>query len=196
MNDYFASAVAYTIALIALWFYTRKGKSGYVRWQWRAPHWILGRLLVVFVMLHIGFALTGIPAAWGYLTIVLFGGVAYTADLTGVTFVPFALVGFVLREWIFWLPSRNQLILRTRKTKDVKEHTNLVGQMGLTISDLKLAGKIEVNGQEFYARSEAGFVGKGEDVLVSSVGDFELVVRRIETLDQRPAPNPENASAV
>ncbi len=183
MNDYFASAVAYAIALTVLWFYTRKGKSGYVRWQWRAPHWILGRLLVVFVILHIGFALTGIPAAWGYLTIVLFGGLAYAADSTGVTFVPFALIGFVLREWIFWLPSRNQLILRTRKTSEAGKPEHLIGQVGQALSDLKLAGKIAVNGQEFYARSEAGFVGKGENVLVSSVGDFGLVVRRV---DARP----------
>jgi membrane-bound ClpP family serine protease len=177
MNDYVVSAVTYGIAVIALWRFTRKSQSGYVRWQWRRPQWILGRLLAVFVVLHTIFFLSNISHVTGYALFALFCGLAIAVDFSGLVFVAIAFVGRVIYEWIFWFPSRHELILRTRKSSEAEKQEHLVGELGQTLSDLKLVGKIEVNGQKFYARSEAGFVGKGEKVRVSAVGDFELVVR-------------------
>jgi membrane-bound serine protease (ClpP class) len=176
MNDILASAAAYGIALIAIWLFTRKSKSGYVRWQWRRPHWILARLLLVVVMLHGVFALAGTSAAKGYLFVVLICFVAYS----GIVGLLVMAVGFVFYEWVFWFPSRHELILRTRKSIEADKQEHLIGQLGQTLSDLKLVGRIEVNGQKYYARSESGLVRKGEKVMVSSVGDFELVVRPVD----------------
>jgi membrane-bound ClpP family serine protease len=180
MMDYILSGVAYLIGAVVLWFYARRSKSGYLRWQWRRPQWMLARLLVVVAICHGVFGWLGLSAGNGYAIVAVLAGLCVIADFTGVFALLAGAVGFIFREWVFWFPARHELILRTRKSIEVKEQEHLVGQWGQTLSDLKLAGKIEINGQKFYARSESGFVRKGEKVMVSSVGDFELVVRPVD----------------
>jgi membrane-bound ClpP family serine protease len=177
MMDYIISGVAYLIAVVVLWYYARRSESGYLRWQWRRPQWILARLLVVIAIFHGAFVWLGISMVKGYALVAVVAGLCVLADLTGVFALLAGAVGFFFREWLFWFPSRHQLVLRTKKPAATEVDQSLVGTTGQALSDLKLAGKIEVNGQEFYARSEAGFVGKGEKVKVCAVGDFELVVR-------------------
>lgn len=180
MNDYVVSAGAYAVAIIASWLYARRSKSGYLRWQWRRPRWILLRLLIVVVIFQGMFAWLGITPLKGYAVVVGIAALGILADITGVFALLAGAVGFIFREWIFWFPSRHELILRTKKPVATEVDQSLVGQPGRVVNDLKLVGKIEVNGREFYARSEAGFVGRGEKVLITSVGDFELVVRPAE----------------
>jgi membrane-bound ClpP family serine protease len=180
MSDYVVSAGAYLVAIIASWLYARRSKSGYLRWQWRRPQWILLRLLIVILIFHGGFAWLGIAPLKGYAVVVGIAGLCVLADITGVFALLAGAVGFIFREWIFWFPARHELILRTKKTVATMVDQSLVGTTGQALSDLKLVGKIEVNGREFYARSEAGLVRKGENVMITSVGDFELVVRPAE----------------
>jgi membrane-bound ClpP family serine protease len=180
MNDYLVSAAVYGVAILVSWQYARRAKAGYLRWQWRRPHWILLRLLVVVIIFHGAFAWLGIAPLKGYAVVVGIAGLCVLADVTGVLALLAGAVGFVFREWVFWFPSRHELILRTKKPVATAVDQTLVGQLGQVVSDLKLVGKIEVKGRQFYARSEAGFVGRGENVLVTSVGDFELVVRPAE----------------
>jgi membrane-bound ClpP family serine protease len=179
MMDYIISGVVYLIAAVALWFYARRSKSGYLRWQWRRPQWILARLLVVIAIFHAVFGWLGLSLVKGYAIVAGIGGLCVLADFTGVFALLAGAVGFIFREWLFWFPSRHQLVLRTQKPAAAKVDQSLVGTTGQALSDLKLAGKIEVNGREFYARSETGLVRKGESVRVSAVGDFELVVRPV-----------------
>jgi membrane-bound ClpP family serine protease len=180
MNNYIVTLATYGITGFALWLFTRKSKVGYIRWQWRKPRWILARLLAVFVLLHCVFALAGISAVWGYLFVGLLCGLAFVADYTGVFALLVISVGFVFREWVFWFPSRHQLILPNQKPTDGATHEHLIGVTGTAVSDLKPAGKILIADTEYPARSEGEFVNKGTPVVVKSAGDFELRVQSVD----------------
>jgi len=180
MNDYLVTLAAYSSTAGALWLFTRKSKVGYIRWQWRKPHWILARLLVVFVILHAAFALAGISAMWGYLLVGMICGLAFLADYAGLFVLLFGSVGFVCREWIFWLPSRHQLILRNHRPTEGATLKHLIGATGTAVSDLKPAGKILIANTEYPARSQGALVRKGTPVVVQSVGDFELLVQFVD----------------
>lgn len=54
----------------------------------------------------------------------------------------------------------------------------LIGQVGVAVSDLKPTGMITINKVEHYARAGDGFIPKGEKIVVTSVGVFEVGVRR------------------
>jgi membrane-bound ClpP family serine protease len=182
MNDSLATLVSYGITGFAIWWFTHKSRSGYIRWQWRRPHWILVRLLVVFLFLHCVFALVGVPAGWGYLVVGLFCGIAFVADWSGVFVLLTLAVGWILREWVFWLPSRHRLILRNRPATKLPAQEHLVGLAGSVVSDLKPTGRINIGGSEYPARSEGKFVLKGTPVVVKAVGAFEL---RVQSIDKR-----------
>lgn len=60
------------------------------------------------------------------------------------------------------------------------KQVELVGQTGVAVSDLKPTGMIAINETEHYARSETGFIPKGEKIVVTMVGAFELMVRKAD----------------
>lgn len=55
----------------------------------------------------------------------------------------------------------------------------IVGETGVTVSDLDPEGQISVHGELWYAESSDGFVGKGTKVKVTSVSNLKLTVRKI-----------------
>ena len=53
----------------------------------------------------------------------------------------------------------------------------LIGDVGMAVSDLKPTGMIIINEVKHFARSENGFIPQGERIVVTSVGAFEVGVR-------------------
>jgi membrane-bound ClpP family serine protease len=178
MADLIATACAYVITAIVLWRYTRRSKSGYVRRQWRRPGWILLRLLSLFVLAHGVFVFFDISTALGFAGLAAGVALVFVGDFSGM--IGFALtgIGFVLHEWVFWFPSRHQFFLRHPKPARKADKTSLIGLSGTALGDLKPTGKVLIEGAEHFARSEAGFIPKGEKIVVTSVGAFEVGVRR------------------
>lgn len=178
MNDYTVTAGAFAITATCLWTKTRKSEVRYVRWQWRKPHWPLLRLLAVFLGLHVVFGLLGIRTALGFLFVGILAMAALTVEFSGLWAVPVAAVGLVLYEWVFWFPSRRQLILRNPRPARTKGDDHLIGLDGVAVSDLKPTGTILIRGVEHTARSDGGFIAKGEKVVIEAAGDFELKVKK------------------
>jgi membrane-bound ClpP family serine protease len=177
MSDLIATFCAYVIMAIVLWHYTRRSKSGYVRRQWRKPGWILLRLFSLFVLAHGVFVFFDISTAIGFAGLAAGVALVFVADFSGMIGFALAGVGFVLHEWVFWFPSRHDFFLRHPKPVKKPEPTTLIGLTGITLGDLKPTGKVLVEGAEHVARSENGFIPKGEKIVVTSVGAFEVGVR-------------------
>lgn len=53
-----------------------------------------------------------------------------------------------------------------------------VGSRGVAVTDLFPSGKVEVDGVRFHARTEMGFLSRGEDVEVIAVRDSTMIVRK------------------
>ena len=124
-------------------------------------------------------------AALGFLFVGLFTLVMIAADFGGVITVFVAAVGWLCYQWIFWLPSRRQLILRNPRPIRKEHRDEMVGLEGIAVSDLKPAGTITVEGIDRSARSSLGLIAKGEKVMIESVGDFEVTVRKAEPKRQK-----------
>jgi len=179
MRDSFSSILAFLIALMVIWLATRNSKSGYVRRQWRRPGWIVLRLLLLIASFHALFLLLHIPTVAGFLGLAIFWLVALWADLSGVFTILVIIAGALFYEWVFWFPSRHELILRNKKPEDLPDRSDLMGAVGVAVTDLKLFGRIEVAGAQHEAKSAAGLITKGEKVQVCSTNSLELVVRRV-----------------
>jgi membrane-bound ClpP family serine protease len=180
-SEYTATAVTYIISACALWIWTRKSRNRYIRWQWRRRHWILLRLLVVVLALHGLFALLDVHPAVGFLFVGAFAVFSALGDYTGVWTAVIGAIGWILYQWLFWLPSRRQLILRNPRPVGRNRRLNLVGAEAVAASDLKPSGIITLQGMSRSARSQFGFITKGEKVVIESIGDFEVIVRKVET---------------
>jgi membrane-bound ClpP family serine protease len=147
--------------------------------------WILCRLLALILAVHSVFALFGIRSVIGY----PFVGVIALLMLiepTGFFGILVSGIGRIMYEWIFWLPSRRQLILRNRKRpKDTAKH-DLTGAEAIVVRDLTPAGTVAVHGIHRPARTNFGFIAKGERVVIESSGDFELRVRAVVSRPTEP----------
>lgn len=63
--------------------------------------------------------------------------------------------------------------------------TNAIGKKGIVLSDLKPGGYILVEGKQHQAISQAGYITKGDEVLVLGGQEESLIVKRIKK-DQTP----------
>ncbi len=186
MSDYFSTALAFVVCAAGLWLGTRKSRNRLVRIQWRKPHWILLRLLLLVAIFHGLFALLGVRSATGFASVVGFGFALVAFDFTGAFAVAVGVVGQLIYEWLFWLASRRQVILRKAGQLVKHDADNIREVEAVALSDLKPCGKISVNGEARNARSELGYIAKGARVVIKQIGAFEVIVRKLDE-------SPENA---
>jgi len=191
-SEYLATAATFAVLAVGLWAGTRKSKVRYIRWQWRRPHWILLRLFILVLAFHGLFALLDVHPAIGFLCVGMFSLFAL-GDFGGLLTAAVLGVGWGFYQWIFWLPSRRQLILRNPRPFRRSHGSELVGVEGVAASDLRPTGIIRVLGTDRNARSEFGLIARGEKVVVESVGDFEVNVRKTDG-QQGAAPNSRQPS--
>lgn len=181
VNDYLATLIAYGITGCALWIWTRKSRVRYIRWQWRRPHWIGLRLLALFALFHGLFVLVGVPTGPGFVGLALVLAIGATAGAFGwPVLIWIAIVAVMLHEWVFWFPSRRRLILRDPRPAIRTVSDRWVGVEGVASSDLRPSGNVRVGGVERPARSNVGFVNRGERVVIEAEEDFELRVRKMD----------------
>lgn len=187
MNDYAATSTAYALAASALWLRTRRSSIQAIRLCWKGPHWILARLLLLFVLLHVLFDLLGIGTAQGFLVLGVVVVVGLVGDYIGGSWMVLAVLGLALQEWLFWFPSRDRFILRGPAPGTATKSDQLLGLEGFATSDLKPAGIVRVRDVDYAARADFGLIAKGEPVRVSSVDTFELTVTRTNGQPVDPA---------
>ncbi len=172
------SAWAFGITVGLLWLFTRKDKR--VSEEWGRPLGILGRTAVLILIFHGSFVGCDVSVLKGYLFVVLFVAISMPGLFINPLSVLFYVTGWVFYEWVFWFPSKDEVILSHSLNKNVKERASLVVRRGVAVSDLNPIGKIEIEGEEYEARSALGFILKGELVEVEREDGFELQVRTVE----------------
>ncbi len=83
---------------------------------------------------------------------------------------------------VFHSKAFSSLVLDSTQKKDEgyigvdSEQTKLVGKTGIAYTVLRPSGKVEIEGEIYDARSEIGFIDKGEKVKVLSYGTSQLSV--------------------
>src|SRR5690606_5165064 len=87
-----------------------------------------------------------------------------------------AIVFWLVYQWAFWFPVKNEIILKSR-TPIRKEETYLSGS-GVASTDLRPIGRVEIDGKEHAAISSLGFIDAGERIVVEGSNGMELRVRR------------------
>ena len=79
-------------------------------------------------------------------------------------------------------PNLSRLVLSDTQNKDegyigvTSEYKNLVGQTGITQTDLRPSGKIEIQDEQYDARSEIGYIEKGQPIKIIAYAGGQLVV--------------------
>jgi len=166
---------------------------------WEIILFAIGILLIILEIFVIpGFGITGILGI-----VMLFAGLMLSLlDNTGFNFssitgrdmlVAFITVGFGVMSAIalmFFLSDRigrNGMFKRLALTADQEgfqgtpdEPAKVIGLTGLAITDLRPAGKVEVEGEQYDAVSERVFVEKGKAVKVLRYSIGQLYVEPVE----------------
>ena len=123
----------------------------------------------------------GLIAA-AYLSYLEFGG--WFAP--SITFLASGIGALVLilfeLKWLSKSPLGRNLFLS--KTVEATSNTfsreeNLIGCSGISITDLHPEGLVELNGKDYDASSESGFLPKGVSVKVTGIDDFTIRVRSV-----------------
>ena len=65
-----------------------------------------------------------------------------------------------------------------QRKKPVTGTEGIVGEVGVAISNLKPDGEVKVHGEIWNAKSEHGEIKKGDEIVVVSVDNLKLMVRK------------------
>ena len=139
-------------------------------------YWLL--IFIVLLVIEIGtMGLTTIWFAGGALAAFIMGIIGFG---TGVQIAVFSIVSIVL------LVSTRPIALKYfNKERQKTNAESLIGQHGLVLEEvdtLKSTGRVEVNGQEWSAKTDEpdGYIGKNTVVVIDGIQGVKLIVREKE----------------
>lgn len=144
---------------------------------------ILG-LFLVLLEFYIPGAIMGILGALLILTSIIIFGMADHSGLEIVFFVLGVCVGlvFVVRFAIWRIYSkRKENTIYLEKDQEgyfaSSYDQSVIGKEGKVLADLKLSGHIIIDGKEYQALSEAGYIPKGKEIIVIGGRGAYLIVK-------------------
>ncbi len=129
-----------------------------------------------------GVGCMGIAVFYGFSVNMIVGLLVLVGCLIGTP----AYLYFLVR-WLPNTPLGKKMFLRdapdatNAATPEVAELAKLIGCQGETVSLLRPAGAVRVDGERVIARAEQGMIAIGRTVKIIRVDDTEVIVREIET---------------
>lgn len=97
-----------------------------------------------------------------------------------VTLILLIILFYLMKKYKVW----NRFILNQENKifseNLVNSSQNLIGKIGISITDLKPSGFILIDNKKFDANSEGEFISKDSKVKVISLSGFKLIVKKIE----------------
>ena len=154
---------------------------------------ILGILLLIAGLVLVGIEMTipgfGVPGVSGI--VCLFFGIFLTAEtfeqgltLTVILLVIIAIMLTVIMTLLNSRKLKPPIVLSedvggTNGFLSARDLEYLVGKEGTASTDLKPAGKCDIDGIEFDVRSEGKYVKKGTKVRISKIKDSMLIVKEL-----------------
>ena len=55
----------------------------------------------------------------------------------------------------------------------------MIGETGITTTDLRPSGKVEIQGKIYQAFSHGNYIDKDEDILVDGIDENQLMVKKV-----------------
>ena len=145
---------------------------------------IAGFILVGIEMVVPGFGAPGISGI-----ACLIGGIILTAKnieegLTMTVIVVVILAVMMTVAMVFLKHVKSPIILDTeiKSTKgyiSVSDMEYLVGKEGVAVTDLRPAGKCDIEGVEFDVRTEGRYIMRGNKVIISRIHENMIMVKEI-----------------
>lgn len=147
---------------------------------------IAGFILVGTEMILPGF---GVPGISGIICLV--AGILLTADtieegltITLVVIVLLAVMFTIILAMLHMKKIKPPIVLQ-EELKAEKGYLSssdleyLVGKEGVTVTDLRPAGKCNIDGVEFDVRSEGKYIARGSNVRISRIQGNTLIIKEI-----------------
>ena len=147
---------------------------------------IAGFILVGTEMVLPGF---GVPGISGIICLVI--GIILTADtveegltITLVVIVLLAVMFTIILALLHMKKIKPPIVLQ-EELKAEKGYLSssdleyLVGKEGVTVTDLRPAGKCNIDGVEFDVRSEGKYIARGSNVRISRIQGNTLIIKEI-----------------
>lgn len=155
------------------------------------PLLIIGIILMIagFILVGIEMAVPGFGAPGIAGIVCLIGGIVCTAkDLEqGLTITVIVVVVLAIMMTIgmtLFKRAKTPIILDTAVKADqgyinTNDLEYLIGKQGVAVTDLRPAGKCDVEGVEFDVRAEAGYIPRGNRVQISRIREKKILVKKI-----------------
>ena len=153
------------------------------------PLVVLGIVLLIagFVLVGIEMVVPGFGAPGISGIVCLIGGIILTAKnleegLTMTVIVVVVLAVMMTVAMVFLKHVKSPIILDTeiKSTKgyiSVSDMEYLVGKEGLAVTDLRPAGKCDIEGVEFDVRTEGRYIMRGDKVIISRIHENMIMVK-------------------
>lgn len=145
---------------------------------------VTGLILLIIEGIVPGFGLPGISG----IILVVTGTVLAMDNLTNailsisISIIITAIVTVILMKLGFKSKLLDEIILKTNHNSEVSSieigKEDLTGKEGITISELRPTGFIEIDGERYDALTEGGFLLKSTPVIVIKVEGIKIFVRR------------------
>lgn len=173
------------IVLISSYFYYYLGDITSIVLM--AIVYFVGLLLILIDGKIVNDGTLAILGAFGMIIAVGLTAPNFTAGLYAVLGIVIGLPASLL--FIKFLPRRkmwSKIALKDRLTKEAgyssinEEFEQLLHKEGVTITDLRPVGKIEIENHEYSAQSEGQWITKGTEVVVVKVDGTKILVKQIE----------------
>lgn len=147
---------------------------------------VAGVLLLLVELAAPGFGLPGISG----LVLVFLGlslsmeniqTAAYTIAISATLGI---LTGLVMLKFGFKSKLFNKMVLNTKLSQDEKKdrqgkRDNLLNREGVSLTNLRPSGTIEIGGEKFDALTEGEYIAKNNKVIVNKIEGNKIIVRRI-----------------
>lgn len=142
-------------------------------------------LLALEIFVVPGFGITGIGGFIAIFASIYFLFPTFEVAITAIaTILLLTIAGFIVLVKIFG-SSRlwKNISLGESQTKDAgylaqSDKKALIGKIGETVTPLRPAGIVEIEGDRIDVVSEGGFIDKGEEIIVSEIAGNRIVVKK------------------
>ena len=149
----------------------------------------IGLLIAGFILVGIEMVVPGFGAPGISGIVCLIGGIILTAKnieegLTMTVIVVVILAVMMTVGMVFLKHVKSPIILDTeiKSTKgyiSVSDMEYLVGKEGLAVTDLRPAGKCDIEGVELDVRTEGRYIMRGNKVIISRIHENMIMVKEI-----------------
>ena len=146
---------------------------------------IIGIVLLLIELCLPGFGVSGCTGILCFAAVIVMQALTNSSSTAIVVSVVMGVI-IVLLVAVFihslnkGLLFRSPIVLKeeiqTAAVSNEKKGESLIGKTGVVLTTLRPAGTVQIDGKRYYAKTEASFIEKGQNVTVVAVKGLSIVV--------------------